>query len=184
MPVPYTGDHTLRYDRSMATVSERRLRERLERVEALHRAATTPGEQEAARRAGHRLLQRLEKLRADDPTVQFVRSHLADLGVAPPPPKPPAKLPTERAVLGALARWESGDWPGERLHRWAARVVDRVTLPDDPSHEGACRAEVLLQLAALHHVDLRPSDVPAIRRFLRVRDWTAWFDLVATAAAR
>lgn len=127
---------------------------------------------------------RLASLRNDDPVVMFCRAHLTALGVAPPAPLPPEILPSDRAVLGALARWETGDWSLDRVHRWAQRVVDRVTLPTDPGHEGACRAEVLLQLACLHRVPLAPSDVPAIRRFLRIRDWTAWFDLVAGAATR
>ena len=168
----------------MVKVTERRLRERLDRVEALYRGATTPGEREAALRAGGRLLARIEKLRAGDPIVQFVREHLAALGVAPHPPPPPARLPSERTLLGVLARWEAGDWSRERVHAWASRVVDRVTLPADPTDAGAPRAEVLLQLATLHHVDLRPCDVPGIRRFLRRGDWRAWFDLVGAAATR
>lgn len=168
----------------MGTMTERRLRERLERVEALHERATTPGEKEAARKAGERLLKRLEKVRADDPIGRFCRAHLAALGVAPRRPPPPPPLPSGRAVLNVLARWECGDWSRHRVHRWASRVVDRVTLPDHPDDTRACRSEVLLQLAALHHVDLRDTDVPGIRRFLRTGNWSAWFDLVAMAAAR
>lgn len=166
----------------MATVTEHRLRERLARIEALHEGATTPGEREAARKAGERLMERIVRLRADDPVVRFCREHLAALGVAPRRPPPPTRLPSEERVLTILARWEAGDWSAARVHRWACRLVDRVTMPDDPGR--APIAEVLLQLAALHHVRLRPKDVPRIRRFLRDRDWTAWFDLVAGAASR
>lgn len=168
----------------MVQVTERRLRERLDRVEALYNGATTPGEREAARCAGERLLGRIERLRADDPVVRFCREHLQALGVAPRPPPPPARLPSERTLLGVLARWEAGDWSRERVHHWAARVVDRVTLPREATDAGAPRAEILLQLAALHLVDLRPCDVPGIRRFLRGGDWGAWFDLVGAAATR
>lgn len=170
----------------MATVTESRLRERLERVEALYRGATTPGEKEAARRAGQRLLIRIEKLRADDPVARFCRAHLAALGVGVVYYRPPPqfKLPTERAVLSVLSRWEVGDWTRDRVHRWASRIVDRVTMPHDLHDERACLAEVLLQLAALHHIEMGPSDIPGIRTFLQDRDWGAWFDLVASAAAR
>ncbi len=168
----------------MVAITERRLRARLDRVEALYRGATTAGEREAARRAGERLLARIEALRADDPIARFCRAHLAALGVPPSRPPPPTPLPSRRAISAVLGRWEAGEWSRDRLRRWAARLVDRVTLPADPEHPGACRAEVLLQLAALHLVKLRPGDAPRIRRFLEDGDWGAWFGLVATAAAR
>jgi len=47
--------------------------------------------------------------------------------------------------MSALARWERGDWTRSELHRWASHIVDAVVLPHDPTHEGACRAEVLLR---------------------------------------
>lgn len=168
----------------MAPPSESRLRERLSRVEALHRGATTPGEREAAARARERLVARIVQVRDSDPVARFCAEHVAALGVPPNRPPPPEALPTEREVLGVLARWEAGDWTRGQVHRWASRVVDRVTLPEGAHDEGARVAEVLLQLAALHHVDLRAEDVPHVRRFLRCGDWEAWFLHVAGAAAR
>ncbi|MEZ4234779.1 MAG: hypothetical protein R3F59_01160 [Myxococcota bacterium] len=168
----------------MRPVDERTLRARLQRVEALHDGATTPGEREAAHRARHRLLERLAEVRANDPVARFCAEHVAALAVAPEPPPPPERLPDARTLLGLLARWEAGELDGWRLCAWAERVVDRVDLPDDPLEPGATVAEVLLQLSALRHVDLQPGDVPRIRRFLRDGDWNAWFALVADAAAR
>ncbi|MEQ1502319.1 MAG: hypothetical protein ABMB14_08805 [Myxococcota bacterium] len=165
-------------------MDEHRILARLARVEALHRGATTPGEREAAAKARERLLVHLDTVRADDPIARFVAEHVASLGVPPEPPMPPDELPDERALLGMLARWEVGDVEWEDICAWAAFLVDRVMLPDDPSADGAAVAEVLLQLATLEHVDLRPTDVPKIRRFLRDHDWGAWFALVADAAAR
>lgn len=168
----------------MRSPDERGIRARLARVEALHKGATTPGEREAAARARERLLSHLQRVRDDDPIAQFCAQHVAELGVAPAPPLPPERLPDERALLGILARWEAGDLDEDRVCAWAQRHVDRTVLPDDPRADGAAVAEVLLQLAALEHVQLRPSDVPRIRRFVRDRDWTAWFRVVADAAAR
>jgi hypothetical protein len=168
----------------MRSVDERTIRARLARVEALHRGATTPGEREAAVRARERLLHRLAMVRASDPVAQFCAEHVAALGVAPAPPPPPELLPDVRTLLGILVRWESGELDSARLSDWAQRIVDRAVLPDDPHHPLAIVAEVLLQLTDLRHVQLRPTDVPRIRRFLRDRDWTAWFSLVADAAAR
>jgi hypothetical protein len=165
-------------------VHERRLRARLARVEALHRGATTTGEREAAAKARQRLLARLEEVRANDPVARFCAEHLSELAEAPLPPPPPELVPEESELLLALARWETGDWTPERLHAWACEVVDQVTFPDDPREAGACVGEVLLQLAALHHVPLRPSDVPRIRRFVRQRDWDDWFALLTEAATR
>jgi hypothetical protein len=163
---------------------ERRIRLRLERVEALHRGATTHGEREAAARARDRLLQHLDRVRADDPIARFCAEHVAELGVAPAPPPPPDPAPDQDTVLLVLARWEMGEWSRHQVQAWAEETVDRVVLPDDPSADGTVLAEVLLQLAALLHVRLRRSDVPRIRRFVRDHDWEAWFSLIEDAARR
>lgn len=168
----------------MARTSERGLHQRLQRVEALHRGATTPGEREAAARARERLLAHIHQVRADDPIARFCAEHVAELGVAPAPPPPPEPLPDARELLGLLARWEAGDVDTDWVCSWAQEQVDRGVFPDDPTDDGAAVAEVVLQLAALEHVRLRPRDVPRIRRFVRDRDWDAWFQVVADAAAR
>lgn len=168
----------------MGDASERRLRARLQRVEALHRGATTLGEREAAARARQRLLARIDDLRANDPIARFCAEHLSELGVESPPPPPPDPGVGERELLDALALWELGDWTADRLHEWACAAVDRATLALDPDAADAAVGEVLLQLAALHHVELRPTDVPRIRRFVRERVWADWFALLADAAAR
>ena len=168
----------------LTDVHERRLRARLARVEALHRGATTAGEREAASRARQRLLTRIEELRANDPIARFCAEHLSELAEAPLPPSPPEPVLDISELLHALARWEMGDWSGEQLHAWACDVVDQVTFPDDPESSGACVGEVLLQLAALHHIELRPNDVPRIRRFVRHRGWDDWFALLTEAAGR
>lgn len=168
----------------MATVSESSLRQRLARVEALERGATTPGEREAAARARERLLARIARVRMDDPVARFVAAHIAAMGVRPAKPPPPVQLPTDRELLRVLVRWEQGEWSRRKVRAWAERIVDRVVLPTDPDHEGAAVSEVLLQLAMMHRVALSPADVPRIRRFLRDRDWSAWFALVAEAAER
>ncbi|MEQ1569092.1 MAG: hypothetical protein ABMA64_25875 [Myxococcota bacterium] len=157
---------------------------RLERVERLHRGATTSGEREAAAAARERLLQHLAQVRADDPIARFCAEHVAELAVPPEPPPPPEHLPDTAAVLAILARWEAGELPSAKVRAWAARLVDRVVLPADPNAEDTPLAEVLLQLAALPHVRLVPSDVPHVRRFLRDRDWSAWFALIERAALR
>ncbi len=168
----------------MATLDEDRLRRRLSRVEALHRGATTPGEREAAARARERLVARIVKVRQADPVARFCAEHVAALGVPPLRPEPPEAVPTAREVLSVLARWEAGDWTRSEVHKWACRIVDRVTLPEGAHDHGARVAEVLLQLAALHLVELSAADVPHARRFLRVGDWQAWFRHVAAAARR
>lgn len=161
-----------------------RLRMRLERVEALHRGATTDGERRAAAKARERLLERIVAERAKDPVARMVAEDLAALGVPSPRPPPPTPVPDDAALLRVLALWESGDWTRRKVHDWAARMVDAVMLPADPAHEAACRAEVLLQLAMLHRVALDTGDVPALRRFLRDRDWAAWFALLTAASRR
>ncbi|HHO53540.1 MAG TPA: hypothetical protein ENK18_22385 [Deltaproteobacteria bacterium] len=168
----------------MATVTETSLRQRLARVEALERGATTPGERAAAARARERLMARIVQLRASDPVARFVAAHVASLGVSPARPAPPARLPTEGQLVAALLRWRAGDWGRDELQLWAERIVDRVVLPTDPEAEGAAVAEVLLQLAMLHRVALQPRDVGAICAFLGDRDWRAWFALVAAASER
>lgn len=168
----------------MATVTETSLRQRLARVEALERGATTPGEREAAARARERLVARIVQIRANDPVARFVAAHVASLGVRPARPEPPAQLPTEVQLIAALRRWHAGDWGRRELRAWAERIVDRVVLPTDPEDEGAAVAEVLLQLAMLHRVALQPRDIGAIQAFLEDRDWRAWFALVADAAER
>ena len=168
----------------MDDVHERRLRQRLARVEALHRGATTSGEREAAAKARQRILARIDEVRANDPIARFCAEHLSELAETPLPPPPPELVPDASELLLALARWETGDWTAERLYAWACDVVDQVTFPDDPGSSGACVGEVLLQLAALHHIELRPSDVPRIRRFVRDRGWEDWFALLTEAAGR
>ena len=172
------------YDTFVASIDERGLRKKIARVEALHRGATTPGEREAAARAKARLVDRLGHVRQSDPIAQFCAEHIIDLGVAPEPPPPPEQMPTEEEIAAVLLFWEEGDWDEEEVCAWAGRLVDRVFLPADADEADAPLAEVLLQLSDLEHVRLMPSDIPRIRRFLRRRDWGAWFDLVAEAAAR
>ena len=99
------------------TVTMDRLQRRLDRVEALHRGATTAGERTAAARARDRIAARIDQLRSDDPVALFVRAHLQSLMVAPTtPPEPPAALPTEEQILALLALWESGEWHWRDVH--------------------------------------------------------------------
>lgn len=167
----------------MATVDERGLWQRLQRVQALHDGATTPGEREAAARALQRLARRLEALRADDPVARFVAGDVRRLSIARPPEPPGEDLPDERSMASMLAAWEQGTVGDRQVQRWAERFVAGVDLPSHPDDEGACRAEVLLQLAMLDRVPLTRADVPVLRRFLRTRDWAAWFARLAEVCA-
>lgn len=166
----------------MVAKTERRLLERLERVERLHRGATTPGEAEAARQAAERLKRRIGEL--GEPVARFCREHVASLGVPAPPPPPAARMPGPTTFTRVLWRWEHGEWTRENVRRWAARVVDRVVLPADPTDPAAWRAEVALQLASMHRVSLGVRDIPAIRAFLDSGDWAGWFTHVAAVAHR
>ena len=168
----------------MGRTDEHRLQERLARVTALERGATTPGERSAAAAARLRLSTRLDALRAKDPVRRFVAAHVHALGREPRPPEPPAELPTEAEILAVLRRWVVGDVSRWEVEHWAEAQADRHVLPTDPHHEHACIAEVLLQLAMLHRVAIGVQDVPAIEAFLVDRDWHAWFEVVAAAARR
>lgn len=169
----------------MAKSDEIRLLERLARVQALERGATTPGEAAAAAAAGERLKVRLAKLREADPVRRFVAAQVAALGVAPTPPEaPPAVLPSEHELTAQLLLWAAGDISHAEIEAWAEAVIHRLVVPTDPDHEEACIGEVLLQLAMLHRVRLNPQDVPAIRSFLADRNWAAWFEVIALAARR
>lgn len=159
------------------------LRQRLERVQALHDGATTPGERRAAERARDRLIRRLEAVRDADPVARFVRDHVAAYGVARAPEPPSVDLPSTREVLSVLARWEAGEIDDEAIGRWAADLVGAVDLPSHPDALGAARAEVLLQLAMLDRVPLRRWHVTRIRRFLRSRDWADWFQLLVAVSS-
>lgn len=165
----------------MGKVDERGLRGRLERVEALHRRAATPGERAAAARARERLVDHLHRLRAEDPIARFVEEHLAELGVPSAPPPPPPRLPEVAEVVAVLARWEAGDLDADEISDWAADWVDRVDLPADPDDPGAMVGEVLLQLCSG-----RPplALAAASRRFLSRGDWGEWFAVVARETAR
>lgn len=168
----------------MARVTERALRSRLARVEALHRGATTPGERQAAALAAKRLLERIRKVRRNDPIAQFCAAHVASLGVAPNRPPPGERVPSQREMLRVLTLWEADTWDAHEVYDWASHLVDRVVLPVRPDHEAACRADVLLQLAGYQRLALRRADVPEIRAFVTSRDWAAWFAFLAEAAQR
>jgi len=169
----------------MTSVTQATLIQRLVRVEALERGATTPGEREAASRARERLTARLIQVRERDPVARFVADHVAALGVAPQRrPAPRERLPTPAALAAALARWRAGEWSRLDIHVWAEHIVDRVVLPTDPRAEGACISEVLLQLSMMHRVALTPADIPEILSFVRGEDWSAWFALIAAATKR
>lgn len=163
-------------------VDERGLRGRLDRIEALHRRAATPGERAAAARARERIAGRLAELRAQDPVVAFVEEHLAQLGVPAAPPPPPARLPHADDLLRVLAHWERGAWTAREVAAWAADQVDAVELPADPSAEGAIVAEVLLQLSQAARPPI--ALVPAARAFVRTGDWAEWFAVVAQVVRR
>lgn len=162
---------------------ERRLRERLARVEALHRGATTDGEREAAAKALQRVALRIVEVRSKDEVARFCAAHVASLGV---PGRRNldrgGRQPTDDEIRRMLQAWARGDVSRSRVRGWAQKICDRVVLPADPVHEGAVRGELLLQLADLDRIDLRPSDVPAMLTFLEHRDWQAWFELLAEAA--
>ncbi len=168
----------------MKSSDEHSLRRRLARVEALHRGATTSGEREAAARARDRLLDRIAVVRENDPVARFCAEHVAELGVPPEPPPPPARLPERAELLAVLDLWASGHWSRHEVHAWATSVVDRVVIPDETESAAAVVAEVLLQLAALHHVPLVAEDLPRVRAFLLHGDWGAWFGLIEEAARR
>lgn len=169
----------------MATVTERTLRARLARVEALERGATTPGERSAASAARRRLVARIAKVRSQDPVVQFVTAHLDSLGVREGGrPPPPPDLPSVGEIRLVLQRWAEDDWHRRDVQAWAEDIVDRTVLPTDPSHPDATVGEVLMQLAMLHRVALQPADIASINHFLETGDWQAWFAFVAEASAR
>ena len=155
----------------------------MQRVQALHDGATTPGERQAAARAMERLHERISKVRAADPVASFVREHVERLGIDRAPEPPAVELPSHREVAAVLSRWEQGDWLDHEVCTWASALVGAVDLPSHPEAVGAVRAEVLLQMAMLSRVPLRASDVPKIRRFLRTREWGEWFELLARVAA-
>ena len=115
---------------------ERRLRERLARVEALHAGATTPGERAAAQKALERVVEKLGEVMAKDEVRRFVWAHVASLGVPEPQHvRRERGMPTAAEVARALARWQRGDWGPREVHRWACRIVDAVVLPHHPDHE-------------------------------------------------
>ncbi len=163
---------------------EHALWQRMLRVQALHDGATTPGERLAAARALERLSARLSEVRSADPVARFVRDDVERLGIDRAPEPPAVPLPSVREVCLVLTLWEQGDWRTADVSTWASALVGAVDLPSDPDAQGAVRAEVLLQLAMLHRVPLRARHVPAIRRFLRTRDWEGWFALLAQVARR
>lgn len=169
----------------MATVTERSLRARLARVEALERGATTPGERSAANAARRRLVERILRVRSQDPVVQFVTAHLDSLGVREGGrPPPPPSLPSVEEIQLVLRRWADDEWHRRDVQAWAEDIVDRVVLPTDPDHPDAVVGEVLLQLAMLHRVRLQPHEMQPACDFLRTRDWQAWFAFVAGASGR
>jgi len=169
----------------MATVTERSLRARLARIEALERGATTPGERSAAHAARHRIVARIAKVRSQDPVVQFVNAHLHSLGVQEGQrPPPPPSLPSAEEIRLVLRRWSEDEWLRSDVMAWAEDIVDRVVLPTDPEHPDAAVGEVLMQLAMQHRVPLEPSDVQHVVDFLSTQDWHAWFAFVAEASAR
>jgi hypothetical protein len=166
----------------MGKVDERGLRGRLERVEALHRRAATPGERAAAARARDRLVDHLTRLRQADPVARFVEEHLAELGVPGEPPPPPRSVPEVDDVLGVLAAWVAGARAADEVAAWAAELVDRVDFPADPEAPGAMVGEVLLQLSSDEHPPAALA--PAAAAFLRTGDWAAWFAVVARETSR
>ncbi len=169
----------------MPPVSERTLRARLARVEALERGATTPGERSAASAARQRLVARIARVRSQDPVVQFVNAHIDSLGVHEGGrPPPPPELPSTDDIRLVLQRWAEDDWHRRDVQAWAEDIVDRVVLPTDAAHPDAPVGEVLMQLAMLHRVPMQPADADAIVEFLETHDWQGWFAFVAEASAR
>ena len=168
----------------MARSEEQRLRERLARVEALERGATTPGERSAAAAARGRLNERLAQVRQADPVRRFVAAQVVSQMVDESMPEPPAFLPSESELLTQLFLWAAGELSRAEIEAWAEAVINRLVMPTDPVDHETCIGEVLLQLAMLHRVNLQTADVPAIRAFLAERDWTAWFEVLAIAARR
>ncbi len=168
----------------MRAADERRIRDRLARVEALERGATTEGERSAAAAARQRVLARLARIRAADPVAAFVAAHLGSLGVPGDVPEPPAHLPDEAEIARVLRQWKAGDLDRHDVEAWAEAISDRVVLPTEADHPLACIGEVLLQLAMLHRVALDVRDVPAILSFLEDRDWRTWFAVLERAARR
>jgi len=169
----------------MPTVTERTLRARLARVEALERGATTPGERTAASAARRRLVARIARVRSQDPVVQFVNAHIDSLGIREGGrPPPPPSLPSVDEVRRVLREWASDEWHRHDVQAWAEAIVDRVVLPTDPAHPDAPVGEVLMQLAMLHRVRLQPHEMEPVHDFLRNGDWQAWFAFVAEASAR
>ncbi len=154
----------------------------MQRVQALHDGATTPGERAAAASALRRLMMRLSEVRASDPVASFVRDQVTRLGVDRAPEPPAVPLPSTQEVSRVLLLWETGDWTTAEVATWASALVGAVDLPSHPDAPGAVRAEVLLQLAMVHRVPLRAHHVPSIRRFLRKRAWEGWFALLAEVA--
>lgn len=169
----------------MATVTERSLRERLARVEALERGATTEGERTAASAARRRLVARIAKLRGQDPVVQFVNAHLGSLGIPHVHrPPPPPSLPSADEIRLVLRRWADDEWHHRDVQAWAEDIVDRVVLPTDANHPDAVVGEVMLQLAMLHRVRLQPHNLEPLHEFLATGDWQAWFAFVADQSSR
>jgi hypothetical protein len=67
-------------------MDEAKLLEKLRLIEALYAGAATEGEQDAAGRARHRILARLEEWARDDPPVEYQLRTCSSTPAPPPPP--------------------------------------------------------------------------------------------------
>lgn len=154
---------------------------KLQRVDALRRRATTPGERAAAETVCARLIARLGGHETPDWSVWSIEPSepegpdpiFADSGL---------ELPGRDQILAVLLAWSTGHYADEEVAEWAAGFTYKVWLPEHPPDDvRSIYVEVILQLSALHVQPLTRDDVPALRLFVTAaagdaRDaWRIWW---------
>jgi len=155
-------------------------------VEALEGRGATAGERDAARLARERLERRLEASAAPPPTSLAeeleARGHLRPPSAAAVVEEREIRLPGRTALARRVASVLDGGDAGS-LRRWAARLVDRVVLPDLPADDpGSVVPEVIVSFAGAE-----PSErhLEAALRFLAAapedtaRAWAEWLGALA-----
>lgn len=172
--------------RSLNVVS-RSLHRKLARIEALRAGATTEGERLAAEQARDRVLDRLDAEGHD--SEGWAEQVLDGWRMAGPSPGASldngAEAPSLTEVRRRLEQWRTDQWSRERLQAWAAKVVDRVFLPDlPPDDPQGIAVEVVMQLSTLTQQPLYKKDLPALIAFVDAAEtdpraaWLGWFTYV------
>lgn len=160
---------------------------RLAAVEALEGRGATAGERDAARRARGRLEERLEALVPPLPTSLAeeldAHGHLQQPEATAVAEEQTVRLPDRRALARRIAAVLDGREDTESLRRWAARLVDRVVLPDVPADDpGSVVPEVIASFAG---ADPSQRHLEAALRFLAAapedtaRAWAEWLGALA-----